>query len=208
LKEFGQENMSGSIGLDPEGNTVKVGGKLISCGIASNSMVSADFNLDGDLDIAVAEGESNQIQVYHGDGKGKFAEAFFLMAAEHPHSLVTGDFDKNGVSDLAVLTQDLCGVTLFLSKKPGECQAFPCKGVGGCQGQGGDGCECKCMCECKSLQDCAWVCAWVPDNADCQGAPVCAGIGDDGCECESKCVCTCSDEGSKTIQVSINGLCQ
>jgi hypothetical protein len=44
----------------------------IAVGAAPNSVEIADFNRDGNLDLAVANSDSNDVSVLLGDGKGAF----------------------------------------------------------------------------------------------------------------------------------------
>lgn len=71
------------------------------------SIATGDFNSDGKLDIAVAhqgyahQGNPNQIYVYAGTGTGSFTGPTGFLVGTQPRSIVVGDFNEDGKSDLA-----------------------------------------------------------------------------------------------------------
>lgn len=68
------------------------------------SMVAADFNGDGNLDLAASCGDTSSTQIYLGNGKGSFtAGASFASYAGNPYALGTADFNGDGFADLAAL---------------------------------------------------------------------------------------------------------
>jgi hypothetical protein len=62
-----------------------------------------DVNLDGKLDLVVAEG-GDQIGVLLGNGDGTFQDQVVstVGAGTHPFSLAFGDFNQDGVPDVVV----------------------------------------------------------------------------------------------------------
>jgi hypothetical protein len=78
----------------------------IAVGTNPRSIAVGDFNGDGNSDLAVANGGNDQavpsISILLGDGKGLFAPAINYPSKESPISLVVGDFNGDGKSDLAV----------------------------------------------------------------------------------------------------------
>jgi VCBS repeat-containing protein len=62
----------------------------------------ADFNLDGNLDIAVANPSSNTVSVLLGKGNGNFSAANNLGIANNPFSVAVGDFNGDEKPDFAV----------------------------------------------------------------------------------------------------------
>ena len=70
-----------------------------------NSIVSADFNGDGKLDVALASGSDSFLTLLMGAGNGQFTAQTFALP--HPaNNLIPADFNLDGKSDL-LMTQDL-----------------------------------------------------------------------------------------------------
>src|SRR6478672_5009870 len=65
------------------------------------AVVTADFNDDGKLDLAVANFEGDSVSVLLGAGNGTFTPAQTFAASAYPLSLAVGDFNKDGNLDLA-----------------------------------------------------------------------------------------------------------
>src|SRR5207253_1548056 len=65
------------------------------------AIVSADFNNDGQLDLATANAGNDTVTVLLGDGQGGFAAASHLSVGSTPVSVAVGDFDSDGNLDLA-----------------------------------------------------------------------------------------------------------
>lgn len=68
-------------------------------------VVAGDFNADGHQDIAVITGQSasGELAMFLGNGNGSFQSAK-LASFSYPVSLAVGDFYKNRIQSLAVLT--------------------------------------------------------------------------------------------------------
>jgi hypothetical protein len=64
------------------------------------AMVSADFNHDGKLDLAVSERAKNAVVILVGDGTGNFSPSRRFHAGEAPVTLTVGDFNQDGAPDL------------------------------------------------------------------------------------------------------------
>ena len=86
----------------------------------------ADFNGDGDADLATTDLFSDTVSVCLGNGDGTFAAAESVMVAEGPSGLSVGDFDADGAIDL-VVTLDLA--------VPGEVVVLLGDGSGGFEAQ-------------------------------------------------------------------------
>jgi hypothetical protein len=65
-------------------------------------MVSADFNRDGKLDLAVSERAKNAVVILVGDGTGNFSPSRRFRVGEVPVTLTVGDFNQDGDPDLVV----------------------------------------------------------------------------------------------------------
>jgi len=61
-----------------------------------------DLNLDGKLDLAVANENTNDISILLGNGNGTFQTAVHYATDVGPSSIATGDFNSDGKLDLVV----------------------------------------------------------------------------------------------------------
>jgi hypothetical protein len=67
------------------------------------SVTAADFDGDGDLDLAVANSGSDNVSILLGAGNGTFGAAANYAAGDGPASVTAGDLDGDGHLDLAVV---------------------------------------------------------------------------------------------------------
>jgi hypothetical protein len=102
-----------------------VGGSPTAPWVQSQPMVTADFNRDSVLDLAVGDasnGSSNsRVSVLIGNGDGSFQPARNSATGILPLSLAVGDFDGDGNRDLA--TANAYDVTVLLGNGDGTFQA-------------------------------------------------------------------------------------
>jgi len=91
------------------------------------SLVVADFNGDGVLDIAVANhgnmlpgNTGNTISVLLGNGDGTFASAVTYPVGPQPYAISVGDFNGDGIPDLAVANSDEYGQDCSSGVCPGS----------------------------------------------------------------------------------------
>ncbi|MBX6311494.1 MAG: VCBS repeat-containing protein [Isosphaeraceae bacterium] len=64
-----------------------------------------DFDRDGKLDVAtanIAADPNNSVGILLGNGNGTFQDLRFVAAGANPNSLAVGDFNRDGIPDLAV----------------------------------------------------------------------------------------------------------
>jgi hypothetical protein len=83
----------------------------------------ADFNGDGKLDIAATDSEAGVVQIFLGNGDGTFSigAAYPTDTGEGPtpQNVVTGDFNHDGVIDLAIANEDTSSVGVLLGNGDG-----------------------------------------------------------------------------------------
>ena len=113
------------------------GGFIISdpqpfcAGKSPRGLAVGDFNGDGKLDLAVAEFGDNAVTIFVGNGDGTFQSApnsFGLGSGGlGPAALAVGDFNSDGIIDLAVADQGSSGVTILRGQSNG---ASPPVGTG------------------------------------------------------------------------------
>jgi hypothetical protein len=69
------------------------------------SLALTDLNGDGKLDVTVVNGADNNVQVLLGGGDGTFRAGTYRVPTG-PFSITSGDFNRDGIPDLAVLNGD------------------------------------------------------------------------------------------------------
>jgi len=93
--------------------------RLFSVGAPSVRAAIADFNNDGNKDIAVVSFDSHFVAVFLGDGTGNFSAPSILPAGDFSVPIATGDFNRDGNADLAVGSRDGF-VWIYLGNGTGE----------------------------------------------------------------------------------------
>jgi hypothetical protein len=96
-----------------------------AAGIAPVSVAVGDFNGDGRLDLAVANGWSTNVSILLGNGHGAFERPFSFSIGDRQlgddaQSIAVGDFNHDGRPDLAVVVNT--GVSVLLN-------TCPCAGI-------------------------------------------------------------------------------
>lgn len=91
---------------------------------SATTIVAADFNQDGFVDLAVPARDGGQSQIYFNDGKANFAtrspfgppDATARMAA-------AGDFNRDGAVDLVMTDERAASMTVYLNDGKGSLKA-------------------------------------------------------------------------------------
>lgn len=84
-------------------------------GAAPASIAVADFNVDGRLDLAVADQTDNAVSILLGLGNGLFGPNFEIPVQTNPVSVASADFDANGKPDLAIANRGSNTATVILN---------------------------------------------------------------------------------------------
>jgi Bacterial Ig-like domain (group 3)/FG-GAP-like repeat len=127
---FGSAAPTGTVSfLDASNDNAVLGTATLTAGTAGFNLVPAqngapgegpsaittgDFNGDGILDLAMANGA-----VLLGNGDGTFTEAESLPASVAGSSIIVGDFNEDGISDLAIANNDSNNITVLLGNGDG-----------------------------------------------------------------------------------------
>ena len=120
VANFGSDNVSVLLS-DGAGGFTPTEVSPHQTGEGPGSIVTADFNGDGNLDLATANSGSNDISILLGDGAGAFLESDFspVMAGNRPDSVISTDVDGDGASDLVVANGSSDDVSVLLGDGSG-----------------------------------------------------------------------------------------
>lgn len=100
-------------------------------GFNSASIESGDLDLDGDLDLLVANEDSNSVTALANGGAGTFASTSIFAVGSLPTDVVLGDVDGNGSLDAVTPNQDASDLSLLLNTAAGViASATPRNGSG------------------------------------------------------------------------------
>jgi len=87
------------------------------------NVATADFNKDGNLDLAFASSGFNSVSIALGDGTGQFGTASYFNTDSpsdlETYSVAVGDFNKDGNSDLVTANSATNNVSLLLGNGDG-----------------------------------------------------------------------------------------
>ena len=96
-------------------------------GTHPTSVAVADFNGDGNADLAVANYGGNNVSILLGNGDGSFLTQKTYAVGNDPTSVAVGDFNGDGKADLAVANDGVWpdyngNVSILLGKGDGTFQ--------------------------------------------------------------------------------------
>jgi hypothetical protein len=97
--------------------------QLYNVGPFPDEILTADFNHDGDLDLAVASSRGNTVSILLGNGDGTFRPAPDVALAGSPKAIAAADFTRDGFADLAVMDcipNANCNLKIFRGNATGD----------------------------------------------------------------------------------------
>jgi uncharacterized protein (TIGR03437 family) len=99
--------------------------RAIMSNLFLNSVVKGDFDRDGKLDLAAARADSSGgvVLLLRGDGAGAFAAPRNFAVGATPESLGAGDFNNDGLPDVALVDDRLGNIAVLLSAPEGGFRA-------------------------------------------------------------------------------------
>ena len=104
----------------PGANFAPFEGSPFAAPSATRAVETADFDRDGDLDLALPDnGDEGGVTIRFGDGQGGFSASSFVSAGSRSRDLAVEDFDLDGVLDLAVANSGSNSVTIHLGDGSG-----------------------------------------------------------------------------------------
>ena len=106
---------------DGNGGFTAFPGSPFAVGTSPSCIAAADFNGDGNLDLAVSNELDNTVTVLLGDGTGGFKKAIAspFGVGFNPSYIVAADFNGDGIQDLAIANLSSGNVTLLLGTGTG-----------------------------------------------------------------------------------------
>ncbi len=104
---------NGTFGTPP-GQTAPPG-----VGVSPSAITTADFNADGNVDLAVTNRADNTVSILLGNGNGTFGTQTTLVTGNGPASIATADFNNDGHADLAASNQADGTVSILLGNGDG-----------------------------------------------------------------------------------------
>ena len=75
----------------------------------------ADFNSDGNLDIAVANQGSNTVGILYGNGDGTFQAQLSYAVGAMPEYLGVGDVNDDGKPDIVVANDGASSISVLVN---------------------------------------------------------------------------------------------
>jgi FG-GAP-like repeat len=89
---------------------------LMQTGDDPKALTLADFDTDGDLDIATANKGSKSATILLNNGAGNFSIGKVFSAGNFPRFITSGDINGDGVADIVVANNQTGDLTIIRSQ--------------------------------------------------------------------------------------------
>ncbi|MBV9988631.1 MAG: VCBS repeat-containing protein [Chitinophagaceae bacterium] len=87
----------------------------------THGIAAADFNADGNIDLATDDWGENKIVVLYGDGKGHFASETFFSVGKRPYQrLRSADINRDGKPDIVTTNLEGNNATVLIGQGDGK----------------------------------------------------------------------------------------
>jgi hypothetical protein len=80
-------------------------------------VTTADFNFDGNPDLAIANFNANTVSVLYGSGTGTFGREDYSVGT-HPACVAASDFNLDAKPDLVVVNNASFSISVLLNTTP------------------------------------------------------------------------------------------
>lgn len=94
-------------------------GSVASVDLNPVSLLTGDFDQDGNADLVTANFGSDTVSLLLGQGNGKFRTAQTFRVGSRPNSVVSGDFNRDGRLDLVTANSGSNSLSLLLGNSSG-----------------------------------------------------------------------------------------
>jgi hypothetical protein len=88
---------------------------VLEAGARTSDVLVEDLDVDGALDVVVANRDSDDVVVLLGDGTGGFAPPVGFETPTGVAAVAAGDLDEDGIPDLVATLPDSDRLALILS---------------------------------------------------------------------------------------------
>ena len=102
-----------------DGTFTLASGSPILLGQSLSAILTADFNGDGKLDLAVTDSVGNAVIILLGNGDGTFGAPTTIPVGNQPEAIIAADFNNDGKLDLAIANYGDGTITLLLGNGDG-----------------------------------------------------------------------------------------
>jgi len=109
--------------VTPSASSITLTASAFTAGSGPTSAVTADFNEDGKLDLAVANNTGDDVSIFLGNGDGTFQPGMDYGVGASPTSgMMAADLNGDGIQDLAVANYSSNNVSVLIGNGDGTFQ--------------------------------------------------------------------------------------